>query len=43
VTRAEERLGFVARTPLEDGLRRTIDWYREQPATAATAPAAGRA
>ena len=43
VTRAEQRLGFVARTPLEDGLRRTIDWYREQPATAATAPAAGRA
>jgi GDP-L-fucose synthase len=26
-SRARERLGFVAPTSLEDGLRRTIDWY----------------
>jgi GDP-L-fucose synthase len=25
--RARERLGFEARVPLEEGLRRTIDWY----------------
>jgi GDP-L-fucose synthase len=28
VTRARERFGFEARTQLEDGLRRTVDWYR---------------
>jgi GDP-L-fucose synthase len=28
-TRARERFGFVAETPFEDGLRRTIEWYRE--------------
>jgi GDP-L-fucose synthase len=28
VTRAREWLGFVARTPLEEGLRRTIAWWR---------------
>jgi GDP-L-fucose synthase len=27
-TRAERFFGFRARTPLEEGLRRTIDWYR---------------
>jgi GDP-L-fucose synthase len=27
VTRAFERFGFRATTPLEEGLRRTIDWY----------------
>ena len=27
VTRAKEQLGFVARTPLEEGLKRTIAWY----------------
>jgi GDP-L-fucose synthase len=27
-SRAAERLGFVAKTPFEEGLRRTIDWYR---------------
>ena len=26
-TRARERFGFQARTSLEDGLRKTIDWY----------------
>src|SRR5262249_30642892 len=29
VSRARERLGFVATTPLEVGLERTITWYRE--------------
>lgn len=28
VTRAREQLGFVAHTTLEDGLRKTIDWFR---------------
>lgn len=27
VTRAFEKFGFRAQTPLEEGLRRTIDWY----------------
>ena len=27
-SRARERFGFVARTSFEDGLRRTIEWYR---------------
>ena len=27
-TRAERYFGFRARTPFEEGLRRTIDWYR---------------
>ena len=27
-TRARERFGFVARVPLDEGLRRTIEWYR---------------
>jgi GDP-L-fucose synthase len=27
VSRATEKFGFRAKTPLEDGLRRTIDWY----------------
>lgn len=26
-SRARDRFGFVARTPFEDGLRRTIEWY----------------
>jgi GDP-L-fucose synthase len=30
VTRAERLFGFRARMPLEEGLRRTIDWYRSQ-------------
>lgn len=29
VSRARERFGFVARTDFREGLRRTIDWYRE--------------
>lgn len=27
-SRARERFGFVARTPWEDGLRRTVEWYQ---------------
>src|SRR5690348_9562737 len=37
VTRAEEHFGFRARTPLREGLERTIAWYREavsQPSSA---------
>ncbi|HEY0405368.1 MAG TPA: GDP-L-fucose synthase [Pyrinomonadaceae bacterium] len=30
VTRAFERFGFRAQTALEDGLQRTIEWYRKQ-------------
>ncbi|MGE5595881.1 MAG: NAD-dependent epimerase/dehydratase family protein, partial [Hyphomicrobiales bacterium] len=36
-TRARERFGFVAKTTLEEGLRRTVEWYeaaRRQPAAA---------
>ena len=29
VTRAREEFGFVAKTSLEDGLRRTVEWYRK--------------
>lgn len=32
VSRAAELFGFRARTPLAEGLRRTIDWWRAQPA-----------
>ena len=28
VTRAEREFGFLAKTSLVDGLRRTIEWYR---------------
>lgn len=31
-TRAKERFGFEAQMPFEEGLRRTIDWWREQTA-----------
>jgi GDP-L-fucose synthase len=35
VSRAEELFGFVAQTPLREGLVRTIEWYRASvPATA---------
>jgi GDP-L-fucose synthase len=29
VSRAKERFGWQARMPFEEGIRRTIDWYRE--------------
>jgi GDP-L-fucose synthase len=29
VTRARDQFGFVAKTSLEDGLRRTVEWYRK--------------
>jgi GDP-L-fucose synthase len=28
VTRADREFGFLAKTSLEDGLRNTIEWYR---------------
>jgi GDP-L-fucose synthase len=31
VTKAERLFGFRARMPFEEGLRRTIDWYKSQP------------
>ena len=30
VSRAREVLGFEAETPLEEGLRRTLEWFRDQ-------------
>jgi UDP-glucose 4-epimerase len=30
VSRAREVLGFETQTPLEEGLQRTLDWFREQ-------------
>ena len=33
VRRAQERFGFSARTSLEDGLRETIAWFRENRAS----------
>ena len=36
-TRATELLGFTASTDFEDGLRRTIEWYRQHAAAAAPA------
>jgi GDP-L-fucose synthase len=35
VSRARELMGFEARVPLEDGLRRTIASFREQTARVA--------
>ena len=32
VSRAEQFFGFRAQMPFEEGLRRTIEWYRQQPA-----------
>jgi GDP-L-fucose synthase len=29
-TRAQKYFGFKAKMPFEEGLRKTIDWYREQ-------------
>jgi GDP-L-fucose synthase len=33
VSRAEREFGFRASTPLEEGLRRTLDWYHEEEAS----------
>jgi len=41
-TRARELFGFEARTPLREGLERTIAWYRDSVAAAPQAPAARR-
>jgi GDP-L-fucose synthase len=30
VSRAEREFGFRASTPLDEGLRRTVDWYRKE-------------
>jgi len=30
VSRAQEVLGFEAKTPLKEGLQRTLDWFRQQ-------------
>ena len=38
-TRARELFGFEARTPLRDGLERTVAWYREHALTSRVAPA----
>lgn len=29
ISRAEQKLGFKAKTPLEEGLRKTIEWYEK--------------
>ncbi|MFN8621063.1 MAG: GDP-L-fucose synthase [Chloroflexota bacterium] len=43
-SRARERFGFVAEMPFEEGLRRTIDWYRGvRAAESAGSPATGGA
>jgi len=43
-SRARELFGFTATTPLEEGLERTIAWYRENSAeTSASAEAGGAA
>jgi GDP-L-fucose synthase len=36
-SRARELFGFVARTPLREGLEKTVAWYREQASTHAPA------
>ena len=40
VSRALEKFGFQARTPLEEGLRKTLEWYENQVQTAAITPVA---
>jgi GDP-L-fucose synthase len=40
-SRAAERLGFVARTSFDEGLRRTVDWYEEQLAAGQRSRASG--
>jgi GDP-L-fucose synthase len=38
VTRARERLGFTATTPLAEGLRRTVDYFRAHRTTLVAQP-----
>ncbi|MBI2767154.1 MAG: GDP-L-fucose synthase [Chloroflexi bacterium] len=38
-SRAREAFGFEARTPFAEGLRRTVEWYRAQPAATSAATA----
>jgi GDP-L-fucose synthase len=38
ITRAEERFGFRSTTTFEDGLRQTIEWYRQSRNAAPTTP-----
>ena len=40
-SRAERLFGFKARSSFEEGLRRTVEWYRAQPETPALAVASG--
>jgi GDP-L-fucose synthase len=40
-SRARERFGFVATTSFEEGLQRTIDWYRSTGRPGTTDPSAG--
>ena len=42
-TKATRLLGFVARTPFGEGLRRTVSWHREHHAARATAAEAAHA
>jgi len=42
-SRAEKLLGWRASTPLDEGLRRTIEWYRAQREAGAARPASSRA
>jgi GDP-L-fucose synthase len=30
ISKARKEFGFVARTPLEEGILRTISWYRKE-------------
>jgi GDP-L-fucose synthase len=43
VSRAEERFGFRARTPFDEGLRRTVEWYLASASDATSTTAAGTA
>jgi GDP-L-fucose synthase len=38
VEKARREIGFSARTSFEEGLRKTVEWYEQQPAPFVTAP-----
>ena len=42
-SRARELFGFEARTPLREGIERTVAWYRSTVAVSVRAPALGAA